>query len=449
MNNKHVYIFGLGESGLSAAKYFYKRGFNYYAWDDNAGVRKNSYLTIKKNLLKNIKEIKEQDISMVIVSPGIRIDHPLLKKFYKMNVPLYRDLEIFSQNVDKKNVIAVTGTNGKSTTVSMIGQMIRQNTKKVFVGGNLRPPLLDALDSRKYDKYVVELSSYQLESCPTFDSYISLLLNINEDHSDRYKNITHYAKIKKKIFQNLKKDNYGIIGIDNLISKNIFSRIKNFHNNLIPISTKRRINKGVSILDSKIIDNYFGKNYLDLNNIKTFIKQKHNEQNILALYVVAKILGYKEEEMIKTIKNFKGLKHRKQIIYKSNNLIVVNDSKATNLSSAVQSINSYSSIHLIMGGVLKHKDFNELLILKEKINKIYLIGEASNYIYNTLKNFIECQKCNTMKTAVKNCIKDVKKYKTLSTILLAPAGSSFDQYMNFEERGDDFINICLSELKNE
>ena len=445
--DKNIVIFGLGETGNSAIKYFLKEKNKIIAWDDNQIIRKKikkKFSTIK---IKNLKNVNWKEIYFVLVSPGISLKNELLKDLKKFNIPIYRDLEIFSQKVDSKKIISVTGTNGKSTTVSLIGNMILSNSKKVFIGGNLKHPLFDGLRHNSFSKYVIELSSFQLESAPSFNSYISILLNIHEDHTDRYKNLAIYTSQKKKIFKNLRSDQYAVIGIDDPRSFRIYNKIKNKSKNVIPISINKKLKKGIFFSNNQIIDNFFKKQKININKEEKKFSIKNNKQNILATYVVSKILNYNKNIFLKSIINFKPLKHRSEIIYNSRKLKIINDSKATNLSSVINSIKPYNGIHLIMGGKSKHKNYKELKFLRNRIRKIYLIGESSNYIYKQLKNTLNCEECKIMETALRKCFKDLKKFKNKSIILLAPGCSSFDQYKNFIERGKNFSNLSKKIFK--
>jgi len=444
---KKIFIFGLGYSGKSVLEYFIFKKKNILVWDDNDLIRKEIKKEYPEIDICNPKEINWENVIFAIISPGINLNHQLLNFARKSNIPFFRDLEIFSQNVDKKKVIAVTGTNGKSTTVSLIGHILSLNRNNVFVGGNLKPPLVDALKINFYDQYVIELSSYQLELAPSFNSYISILLNIHEDHMDRYGNLNNYSLAKKKIFQNFKNDQYAIVGIDDPRSLSIFQDLRKIEKKAIPISVEKELKHGVFFLGESIIDNYFKKNLINLSIKKNNILF-NNKQNILAAYVVAKILGYKNDFILSALNRFKSLKHRSEIIYQNDKLVVINDSKATNLSSTIHSIKSYNEIHLIMGGKLKNKNFNMLKNLKNKIQKIYLIGESTDYIFEQLKNDITCEKCNFMNVAVKKCFSDIKKINTFSVILLSPACSSLDQYKDFEERGKNFVNLSKKFLNN-
>ena len=194
--DKSIFIFGLGESGKSTFKYFYKK-YNIYIWDDKKEIRKNIVKNYKVKL-KNLNEIIWDEIYFIVVTPGISLKDKRLEIPTKKNIPIYRDLEFFSRKINKNKVIAITGTNGKSTTLNLISQILQNTNRKIFKGGNFKPPILEALLRKKYYKYVLELSSFQLESAPSFNSGISILLNISEDHLERYGSIQNYSKIKKK-----------------------------------------------------------------------------------------------------------------------------------------------------------------------------------------------------------------------------------------------------------
>lgn len=442
---KNIFVFGLGLSGESVIKFFLKKNSNIFVWDSNKKKRQKITKKFPKTKLMKIKNYEWKTIDIIIVSPGISFKHPYLKIPIKLKIPLYRDLEIFSQNVNKNKVIAITGTNGKSTAVSLLNHLIRDNQSKIFVGGNIAPPLLNGIGKIKFQKYIIELSSFQLESAPTFNSKISILLNIFEDHTDRYKTIREYAQAKKNIFNIKSKNQYRIIGIDDEYSLKIYRNLKN--NKTIPISTNKKIINGISLINKTIIDNYFKKKSLNLDGIKLKVDFEQNKQNILLSYTIFNILNLKITNFLKKIKTFEGLQHRSEIIYDRNNLKIINNSKATNLSSTIHSIKSYNNIHLIMGGRLKHKNFKEIFNYKKRINKIYLIGESTDYLKKYLSKEIKCEKCFKISNALKKCFINIKNNKKYSTILLAPACSSFDQYSNFQERGKDFKIHSMKLLK--
>ena len=251
---------------------------------------------------------------------------------------------------------------------------------------------------------------------------------------------------KEKII-NLNKDGFNIISLDDPNTLNIYKKNKE---KFIPISYKP-VEKGIYFKDSYIVDNYFNNNKaIKISEVSSSLFGFFNIQNILAAYVVVKILELDTKNFIKVIKNFKGLPHRLEKIYQNDYLQAINNSKATNIDASIKSIMSYENINLILGGKenQKQKEFNKFLQYKKKINKIYLIGEASICIYKQLKNEINCEICNTLEIAINKIFLDVKKLKTFQTILFAPACTSFDQFTNYEERGERFIEL-IANITNE
>ena len=439
------YIYGLNKSGKSIIDYLIKNNENFYCWDDNDKIRKN---IIKYD--KNINFIKPNDINLNIikeafVTPGISLNNKNLDFLKKNKIPLYRDLELYSRIVKDKKIIAVTGTNGKSTTSKLISDMLNICSFKNFLGGNIGIPLLEFDKKFKnINHHIVELSSFQLESFISFKPYISILLNISEDHLDRYKNFHTYVSQKEKIID-ANKYGYNIVCIDDANTSKIFKKNKK---KIIPISRKY-LEHGIFFKDGLIIDNYFKpKVFTLIKNISNSLFGNFNIENILATYVVSKILDLEQDKFIDTIKNFKGLPHRLETIYKDNSVQIINNSKATNIDSSLKSIANYNNIYLILGGIAKEKDFSKILGYHKNIKKIFLIGESADLIKNQLNNLIECKDCKTLDVAINQIYLEANFDNEHYTILFSPACSSFDQFSNFEERGIYFKKL-INSLYNE
>ena len=250
------YIYGLNISGKSIIEYFVKNKILFIAWDDNQIIKNEISKKYKNITFIHPKDIDWSKITEVFVSPGIALNTKALNQSKKFKTLLCRDLELYSQITDIKKIIAVTGTNGKSTTVKLIGEMLKFSGFNIYLGGNFGPPLMNVYNKNINSNYdVIELSSYQLEAAPSFKSFISILLNISYDHQDRYKDLLDYAKTKEKIFycKNIK---YGIISVDDVFCKEIYKKNKKI-NNLIPFSIHKKIDRGVAIINDNIYDNYF------------------------------------------------------------------------------------------------------------------------------------------------------------------------------------------------
>ena len=315
----------------------------------------------------------------------------------------------------------------------------------MFVGGNIGKPLIDFKNLNDDSNYhVIELSSFQLESAPSFHSYISILLNISYDHLDRYDSIDEYVNQKKKIL-NKNKKRYNIISVDDNYCKEIYDSLESANN--IPISISKQIQKGIYFLDDAIHDNYFFEDkIISLNNISQSLHGDFNKQNILAAYVVSHILQMNIKNFLKVVGNFVGLPHRLEKIIGNNELEIINNSKATNLDSTLKSISNYNNIYLIIGGRMKEENFSSIANYKKHILRCYIIGESSDFIYKQLNNLIDSKISHNLENAVKEIFLDLHSSKIKSTILFSPGCSSFDQFNNFEDRGNQFKKFIKKEI---
>mgnify|MGYP006100323017 CR=1 FL=1 len=440
------YIYGLSRSGESIINYLNSIKEDYVCWDDNKIIRKKLFNYNKKIKFSHPLNLNFNLINEAFISPGISFEQKEMKVLKKNKIKLFRDLALYSRVTRDKKIIAVTGTNGKSTTSKLISELLKQSKLNFFLGGNIGIPLLDCIKKKDTTNYhVLELSSFQLETVSSpvnFEPFISILLNISPDHLDRYKNFNQYVKEKEKIIK-LNKNGLSILCIGSEETIRIYNRYKD---KIIPISPKP-LKGAIYFNNNFIIDDYFNENKkIMINSISSSLFGSFNKENILATYAVSKILHIKIEHFFKTIKNFNGLPHRLEKIYFSDSLQIINNSKATNIDSAIKSISIYKNINLILGGKAKQKDFKEILNYKNRINKIYLIGEDSLMIYDQLKGDINCELCKDLKIAVNKIFINIRSKKTFQTILLSPACTSFDQFKDFEHRGNYFKKIINSNI---
>ena len=435
-----ILVYGLKKSGISITKLFKKKKIDFRIWDDSSEVRKN----LKKN--HNTKKLFINSISQnlnnfdqIFVSPGIS----LRDKKFKDKSSLKRDLNLYLANIKKEKIIAITGTNGKSTTTKLIGDLLIENKINTFIGGNIGKPLCDSLISKKnYDYHVVELSSFQLETVKDINTKISIITNLAQDHLDRYINIKDYIKQKKNI---ITKDGINLISIDDKHSRKIFfnKQIKN----KISFSI---IDKTANFYmeNNLILDNYFKKNKkIYINKVSKSLEGNFNNQNILIAYICSKLLKLPEKYFLNTIKKFKGLPFRSEIIFDNKKIKVINNSKSTNINSTINSINNYKNIYLILGGIAKEKNFEVFAKYKKNINCIYVFGSSADFIENQLKKSIKIKKFKKLQFLVKEVFNDIKNNNSKLVILFAPACTSFDQFKNFEERGKVFTKLINQNLK--
>ncbi len=439
------YIYGLNKSGLSLINHLSKTSESFIAWDDNEKKRQKISLTFKDIVFKHPEDLNLLKVKEAFITPGISLNDKKILRLRDKKINLYRDLEFYSKLLSNQKVVAITGTNGKSTTTKLIGDVIKSNKRNCFVGGNIGRPLVDFKNIKDDSNYhVIELSSFQLEASPSFCSHISILLNISHDHLDRYDTIDNYIRAKVKILNN-NDENYNIISIDDDYCRDVFRTSNNLNN--IPISISKPIKKGVFFIDNKIYDQYFfDKKITTINKISQSLTGKFNSQNILAAYAVSQILGLDVKIFLEIIGSFIGLPHRLERIINNNNLEVINNSKATNLDSTIKSISNYKNIYLILGGRAKEKNFSSLINYKKNIIKCYIIGESSDFIYKQLNSSIYSKKSLNLADALKEIFIEVRSSKIKSTILFFPGCSSFDQFKNFEDRGNKFKEFVMKEM---
>ncbi len=437
------FVYGLQKSGISIIKLLEKNNQEFRIWDDDSLLRKKLIKIFDKKIFLNPKKNNLNHFKKIYVSPGISIRQ---NKFQikKKSIKINRDLNLYNSNLTNENVIAITGTNGKSTTTKLIGDLLKYSNKKVFVGGNIGEPLCNSFISNKYYRYhVIELSSFQLETIKNLNPKISIITNLSYDHLDRYKNISDYIKQKKNI---ISKTGINLFSIDDKFSKKIYKQKK--IKNKISFSMFDK-SADVYFENNFIVDNHFKKNKkLKIKNFSEALIPHYNLQNVIITYICCKLLKLQEKTFLKLINKFKGLPYRANIIFKRKGLKIINNSKSTNINSSINSIQNYNNIYLILGGIAKEKNFEDILKYKEKIKFVYVYGKSAITIQNKLKQNISVKKFNTLKQVVKKVLIDVEITNISSTILFAPACTSYDQFTNFEERGKQFSKLIKINLGN-
>ncbi len=426
--NKRIAIYGMGLTGYSAAKTFKKLGAIVYCWDDNLNVRKK---TKYSNLKIDKFWLKKNFIDFILVSPGIDINRCKIKNFLKKNFDkIITDIDLFFELNKNSLIISITGTNGKSTTCKIIEKILKTANYKVKTVGNIGNPIL-SFNLNKKIIYILEVSSYQLEYSKLFRSKHAAILNISPDHLERHKNIASYIKIKSRIFLAQNKLDYSYINYSNKYSnkiRNIFKKNK-LKSKLILVKKSN-----VNFILSKINNEYF--------------KSKGNAENLFFAYKIAKNLKINDKIIIKALNKFKGLPHRQEVIFENKKLICINDSKATSFDASVQSLTNYNKIYWIVGGLPKYKDYFNLKIFKNKIIKAYIIGKKTLFFEKKVKKNIPYTISYNIKNALNHISNDLNSNSLLkSTILLSPAAASFDQFSNFEQRGDYFRHLVTKKFK--
>ncbi len=404
-------VYGLGITGISVINFFKKKKIsNFKVYDDKHKNLFKSYRT--KNLNKSLKQV-----DYIILSPGISLNKN--KKLQKYKKKIITDLDLFYLDREKFKSIVVTGTNGKSTTCKLLDHVLKKNKFKCLLGGNIGRPLL-SLKKVNNSFVIIEASSFQLSHskfiCPDF----ALFLNFTNDHIDWHGSTKEYLNSKLKIFKNQNKKQYAFT---NKNLKIAFKK-KNFKSKLI-IPKIRDYKK----IKYKIKNSYLASNI--------------NDENVSFVFELSKLMNISQKSFVKSIQSFKGLEHRFEIFMKKKNVTFINDSKATTFESAIAAISSLKNIFWILGGLPKKGDKINLLNYKKNIIKCYLIGKNINFFKKQIKGKVSFSISKTLESAINQIVKDYKFYKKKKClILLSPAAASFDQFKNFEIRGNKFKKLC-------
>ena len=412
---KKILIYGLGKSGLSAFKF----------------LKKNNEITTHDDKIKdNNKKIIKKNFDFIIISPGIDINKCNLSKYLKdNNKKIYTDLDIFYNSYKRNNKITITGTNGKSTTAKILYDVLRDQKVDVRLVGNIGNPVLLEKKITNKTVFVIEASSYQLEYSKLFKSNISIILNISPDHLERHKTISRYVSAKFKLIKNQSKEDLAILN-----TKNFYIRREIKLKNFLPKIIKIEKNTNNNIL-KKINNPYFNTD--------------GNRDNLKFVLEVAKIMNLKKNFLFKTLKKFKGLKYRQEIIFQSKNLTIINDSKATTFSSSMSLLKSLTNVYWIVGGQAKKGDI--LLLSKKSCKnfKAYIFGNNKNFFINKLKKIMKYESFLDLNSLIKRLFLEIKLEKKTKhrTILFSPSAASFDSFKNFEQRGK-YFNYLIKKYIN-
>ncbi|OLS03881.1 UDP-N-acetylmuramoyl-L-alanine--D-glutamate ligase [Tissierella creatinophila] len=441
LKDKRVLVMGLGISGISTIKALDELGAKIIIND----IKTEEEL---KDILGKIKDIslekylgkKSLDLSgieLIVKSPGIPPSNQILLDAVDKDIKIINDIELGSNLSKSKNIIAITGTNGKTTATTLTGEIFKADNKNPFIGGNIGKSLIkDMINAQKNDIFILETSSFQLEHTINFKPKVSLILNITSDHIDWHGTFKKYIKSKKKIFINQDSNDYTILNYDDKLLRTFKDEI---NSNIIWFSVDEKLNRGIYIEDETIIINIDGekKNLIPIN--KLLLKGKHNLENILGSIAISFIMGVSVENIKRTLLSFKGVEHRLEFVLEKDGRKFFNDSKGTNIDSSIKAIEAIEApIILIAGGYDKRVEFDEFIkSFNGKVKALVLLGDTSSKIKETaLKyGFKENFLVNSMEEAVDLAYSLSKKG---DNILLSPACASWGMFENFEERGRVF-----------
>ena len=410
--NKKILIYGLGKSGISSFK-FLKNKAEVYLFDDDKNKNKK---------IINYSQLLKIKFDRIIISPGIDILNCKLSKFLKKNfLKIYTDLDIFYSFYNCKS-IAITGTNGKSTTAKILYDILNDQKKDVRLVGNIGKPVLSEKKVSKETFFVIEVSSYQLDYSKLFSSKYAVILNISADHIERHKNLKNYVNAKFKLLDSQKRQSLAFVKKnDYLIEKKI--KESKYKQKIYKVDTAK-----ISKIESQINNKYFISN--------------GNKENLSFILKITSNLKVNNAKLINSINNFRGLKYRQQIIFDSKNLAIINDSKSTSFASSENILKNFNDIYWILGGIPKKGDKFKLSKKECKNFKVFIFGKHHKQFSNILGNKVKFKKFKNLKLTLKKVFFEIKKQKNKKNIIFfSPAGASFDNFKNFEDRGKYFNQL--------
>ena len=450
-SGKTVAVFGLARSGLTAASALMEGGATVLAWDDRDTARDaaaDSGLPVH-----DLHDADWNSIDALVLSPGV--PHHLPEPHWTAtlardhDVPIICDVEIFVREMAAREptprIVAITGTNGKSTTTALTGHILRAAGLDAHIGGNIGRGVLDLPEPGDDTVYVLELSSYQLERTPSLKADVAVFLNLSPDHIERHGDMAGYEAAKRNIFANQTREDTAVIGVDDKVGKRIVTQLKAKNGRtILPVSTRSAVMGGVSVRKGKLLDATGAKSPdpLDLSGIDT-LRGRHNHQNAAAAYAATQALGLPRDAIAEGLRIFPGLAHRMEIVGRAGPILFVNDSKATNADSAAQALRAYDDIFWIAGGLPKAGGIEELIPYFGFVTKTYLIGASASEFARTLdKVGSPYAIVGDVPRAVRAASADAFRAGK-GVVLLSPACASFDQFASFEERGDAFCRLAV------
>ena len=440
LKNKKVLVVGFGRTGKAAARFLLSRGAEVTVNDNKSRAETTEDLSgFEKQGAEFVLGGHPPEIflrsDLIVISPGVDPAQPALRQAREKGIQVLSEIEIASRFINTP-IIGITGTNGKTTTTSLITEILRTCGFSVFSGGNIGNPLIDfVLNKSSADFVVAEISSFQLEAIERFSPHIAVLLNITEDHLDRYSSFSDYCEAKYRIFMNQTAKDFAIINYDDEACQAIRSSLSA---QVLPFSRKKVLDKGM-YANGKFL--YFKKDTgadhaYSLENIRLF--GVHNQENILAALGAVEACGCPREEIQKVLEKFQGLHHRLEFVREIDGVAFYNDSKATNIDALLKSIQSFSGgIVLIAGGREKGGDYGTLKKeIKKRVKCLVAIGEIREKFLNLFGPLTSACLAEDLDEAVRTAFENAEKG---DVVLLAPGCASFDMFLNYEDRGQKFI----------
>ncbi len=381
-----------------------------------------------------------RDQDLIVVSPGVPSDQPQLQHARTLGIPVIGEVELAFRFLQGK-VIAITGSNGKTTTTTLVGEILAKSGKKTLVGGNIGTPVISLAGQSTPDSLVVlEISSFQLETIEQFRPWIAAILNITPDHLDRHRTFQAYVDAKARIFENQQASDFAVLNTDDPACVALKDKVKS---SLCWFSRKHAVETGAYLKDDQIIFRQNGKEQAVLSRHDIQLQGAHNLENVLAAVSMSMITGCAAEQVRRAVAEFRAVEHRLELVATIHGVAFYNDSKATNVDATVKALESFpGKIHIILGGKDKGSDYSVLNpLLRERAKRAYLIGAAADKIASQIQGSAPLVRSGTLERAVRQAFESATSGEI---VLLAPACASFDQFENYEHRGRVFKELVHS-----
>ncbi len=450
LRGRRVAVFGLGGSGLSTVRALVAGGAEAAIWDDSGKARERA--AAAGFPLVDLAKADWRSISVLVLSPGAPLTHPkphwTVELARAAGVPIVGDIELFvrerAARAPHAPFVAITGTNGKSTTTALIAHVLKEVGRDVALGGNIGVPVLDLPPPAEGRTHVVECSSYQIDLAPSLAPTVGLLINITPDHLDRHGDLAHYAAIKERL---VARSGIALVGVDDDPSREICARLQERAGGqrVIAVSGEELPLADVFVRHRQVIAREDVEAPVDLAGALA-LRGAHNEQNAAFAYAAGRALGVAGETIAPAFRSFPGLAHRMEEVGRRGRVLFINDSKATNADAAEKALESFRDIHWILGGKPKEGGIEPLRPLFPRVAKAYLIGEATEAFARTLAGAVAFERCGTLSAATEAAARDaLRSQADEPVVLLSPACASFDQFANFEARGEAF-RVAVAKL---
>jgi UDP-N-acetylmuramoylalanine--D-glutamate ligase len=442
LKNKRVLVVGLGKSGVASALFLKARGARVTVSDakppdqlgDEIPQLLDHGITVETG---GHGERTFQGQDLIVVSPGVPVNAASLVQARALGEPVIGEIELAAQFLSGP-IVAITGSNGKTTTTTLVGEILATSGVPTLVGGNIGTAAISLVEQATSETVVVlEVSSFQLETIQTFRPKVAVILNITPDHLDRHRTFAAYTDAKARIFENQQAGDFAIVNADDQASEALAGRT---HAQVFRFSRNKQVEQGAYVDKEQIV-------FRSSSGIQTLmpvseipLKGTHNLENVLAAVCVGILMGCKPENIRNAVRNFKAVEHRLEYVASINGVEYYNDSKATNVDATIKALESFpSNIHLILGGKDKGSDYTLLNdLLRTRVKRAYTIGAAAGKIESQIKGTTEIIRAETLERAVKNAATSAQAG---DVVLLAPACASFDQFQNYEHRGRIFKEL--------